>query len=447
MHTKEKLPGLFNYCFLAFPLTFASIPIYLYSPDLYAAGYGLSLSLLGGLLFALRVFDAFLDPIIGDLCDQYASTRKKRSFVVIIGLFVMFIGFFFLFHPALGKGYLAIYYCFFVFLSTLGYSLVWINFYTLGSLWSHDYYVRTVISSWREISGAVALILISVIPVVLQTYYSVEKTFVFLVYITLPITVLSAFLFLKWSKNLPKNLGVRKRKKLEWSHSSVLKLLKIKKIKQYFVLYFILTFADIIPTILFFFYLRDYLQAENLTFLFLFIYSVSSIIGLLLWMHLSKKYKKRHIWMMSMGLGIISYSACLFITPENVIIFGGLCFFIGIAFAGDLGLAPSILSDIITDCDLEEHSTQLFGVSSFLFKLGIAIASGVLLPLLAYIGYKPAAESPDIAINSLAFATLGLPAISYMIGLAYLKFSHIDHPEMDLKEELYLYKESTKTAS
>ena len=58
---------LFKYAFLALPLAFAGLPIYIHAPDYYTTNLGISLTAIGYILLILRAVDAVQDPIIGQI--------------------------------------------------------------------------------------------------------------------------------------------------------------------------------------------------------------------------------------------------------------------------------------------------------------------------------------------------------------------------------------------
>ena len=109
------------FALLGTPLAFAALPIYLHVPRFYAEHAGLSLSLLGGLLLALRLLDALVDPFIGAWTD-----RVPRRPAIAVALVLLGFGFSGLFQPPpdAGLGWLAAT----LTLVTLGYSVATIAY-------------------------------------------------------------------------------------------------------------------------------------------------------------------------------------------------------------------------------------------------------------------------------------------------------------------------------
>ena len=63
----------------AFSLAVVGIPVYVYIPKFYTDVIGINITLLGYLIFSVRVFDAITDPAIGYLSDR-THTRFGRLF-------------------------------------------------------------------------------------------------------------------------------------------------------------------------------------------------------------------------------------------------------------------------------------------------------------------------------------------------------------------------------
>ena len=66
---------LVAYSLAAIPLAMAALPIYVNVPKFYADVIGVSLSAIGGLLLAARVFDAVQDPLLGYWSDRARDSR------------------------------------------------------------------------------------------------------------------------------------------------------------------------------------------------------------------------------------------------------------------------------------------------------------------------------------------------------------------------------------
>lgn len=132
------LSGLATYGVMAFPLAFAGLPIYLHAPDFYAVTLQQPVATLGAILLALRLFDAIQDPFIGSLSDRF---HRWRGTVLALGAILLGAGFWMLFHP--WKEAPLVWFAASVLICTTGYSVVTINYQTLGGLWKTSASDRT----------------------------------------------------------------------------------------------------------------------------------------------------------------------------------------------------------------------------------------------------------------------------------------------------------------
>jgi GPH family glycoside/pentoside/hexuronide:cation symporter len=80
---RVSLPG---YAVFAAMLSAAGLPIYIHAPAYYATSYGVGLTALAGVLFALRLVDVVQDPLLGWLS---ARLNARRGIAVAIGVVLL----------------------------------------------------------------------------------------------------------------------------------------------------------------------------------------------------------------------------------------------------------------------------------------------------------------------------------------------------------------------
>ena len=65
-----------RYGLMGLPLAFVALPLYVMLPNFYARNFGMPLATLGVVLLAARLFDAFIDPLLGmDLLGLQCPVR------------------------------------------------------------------------------------------------------------------------------------------------------------------------------------------------------------------------------------------------------------------------------------------------------------------------------------------------------------------------------------
>ncbi len=390
---------LFQYALLAMPLAFAGLPIYLHAPDFYAVNFNLSLALMGAVLLGLRFIDAVQDPLIGMLSDKYNYHRPK---IIILGLVLLTVGFIGLFNPleTLNTPLLMMFWmAFSVFICTTGFSVVTINMQALGGLWQSDEKQMPRIMSWREAFGLIGLLVGSILPTILLMFFEAKQAYSLLSFIFIPIIFVAGIVFIRWER-VTKFSQPEKKKSL-----SIKSILQLKNVQTIYIIFLISAIASSIPATLVLFFIRDYLQAENYTGLFLLLYFLSGVLAMPLWQYISKKKSSAFGWLISMIVACMVFIGAFFLSAGDIVPFAVICILSGVAIGGDLALPPTIIAEFIKKNSHQQAASQYYAVSAFLSKAALAIATGVALPLLAFYGYQPGTISEDISLP-LAYALI-----------------------------------------
>lgn len=390
--------SLFQYSFLAIPLAFAGLPLYIHVPDFYATTMGMSLSGIGIVIILVRIFDAVQDPLIGVFCDLY---NDKRPLIMLIASLLMALGFFLLFHPQenLGLAGLAIS----LVLATTAYSIMIINLNALGSTWSQDGVQKNRITSWREGFGLIGLIIASVLPGIIT--FS-EYSYVLILFLVLGFTI-----FMVWNKENKKydaliNLRNRNNKDTIKLHE-----LLLPSNKWFFGIYFISTLASAIPAVLMVFFTRDLLGAEQYTGAFLLVYFLSGACGMSVWLTIAKRSSKLISWALAMLLAATTFVWAFFLQPDDIWQFAVICVLSGIALGGELSLPPAILSELIGAQDKTRNTSFLFSILAFLSKTALALGSGIAFLILGVTSFSPATQNDSEALLALSFTYALAPCI------------------------------------
>jgi len=70
------------YGLMGLPLAFVALPLYVHLPPHLALTLGWSLATAGGVLLAVRVFDALIDPALGRWTDRLLGHSPRRVLAV-----------------------------------------------------------------------------------------------------------------------------------------------------------------------------------------------------------------------------------------------------------------------------------------------------------------------------------------------------------------------------
>lgn len=402
---------LVAYGMLAMPLAFAGIPLYLHAPDFYATEFGISLASLGFVLLALRCIDAIQDPLIGYWSDQYCKHRPR---IMLVAAVILAASFALLFNPFVYSYLLWFAVC--VLIATTAFSVLTINLNTLGGIWRQDKNEKTTIAGYREAFGLLGLILAVILPSVLQNEMSKAEAFGQLSFLLAVILFPCAVVFLWWQKkysflNQPRPVQPFARQSFHTlsRHS-----------KHFFVVYGVSMLASSIPAVLVLFFIRDKLNLENYTGLFLLVYFLSAAVGIPIWQQLSKKVGKYKTWLSAMALAIVSFIWAYFLGEGALAQYLIICLMSGIAFGAELVLPASILADHIHAQQKQEHAAFHYGILAFLAKLALALAAALSFLFLEGAEFTPAAQNTEHSLQALSISYAAIPCLIKLISIYLL---------------------------
>ncbi len=421
----EKIPGreLVQYGILALPIAFAGFPVYINAPDYYATNFGASLTTMALILLLLRFVDAFQDPFIGALSDRL---QKYRLAIILISGAFLVAGFAALFHPATNDN-LLLWFAIFVFIATTAYSTIVINLNAVGGLWSENIHERTRISVYRESFGIIGLLLAVTLPTALAIYMTPSHAFTALSLLLLVLFAATATAFAFWYNANKTKFDSGEKKDELGSFWRALRDLP-SPTKMFLIVYCIAILASSIPAILILFFVRDLLNAEALTGLFLLLYFVSGAVGMPVWNILSQKLaSKEQAWFAAMGLAVISFIWATTLGEGDIWSFAIICIFSGFAFGADLALPPSIMADHIHAFKLQNKASLYYSQLTLLSKVGLALSTAAVFPLLDLWGFIPAGNNSAEALFALTLCYALIPCLIKIVamGLIWFNFKEI----------------------
>jgi Na+/melibiose symporter-like transporter len=177
--------------------------------------------------------------------------------------------------------------------------------------------------------------------------------------------------------------------------------------------------ASAIPATLVLFYIADVLQAEGHQGLFLALYFIAGAAGMPLWVRLSARIGKVRAWGAAMAVAIAAFVWAAFLGAGDAAAFASICVLSGLALGADLALPPSLLADVIGREGLPQATGTYFGLWTLATKLNLALAAGIALPLLGYLGYTPGSRDPA-TVHALALVYAAAPCALKLGALSAL---------------------------
>ena len=406
-----------RYGLMGLPLAFVALPLYVVLPNHYARELGVPLAILGAVLLGSRLFDAFIDPLIGRWSDRlFARSLQAVLAWAALAATVLAIGFALLFFPPIRQVPLLVIWATVCLMVTYAaYSTLSVMHQSWGAMLGGDENQRSRIVAWREGLGLVGVVVASITPVALG----------------LPATTALFFIALAagwwaWSRaRKPEPAGTHAQRSGVWSSGrpgSVWLPFSRPGFRALLAVFVVNGIASAIPATLILFFVQDRLQAPvAIEPLFLGSYFVCAAAAIPAWLVLVRRIGLARTWGIGMLLSIAVFVFASQLGTGDVAGFVWVCALSGMALGTDLALPSALLAGTIAASgDRGRSEGAYFGWWNFATKLNLALAAGVALPVLGWLGYTPGTRD-EAALQTLTWAYCLLPCLLKVVaaGLLY----------------------------
>jgi Na+/melibiose symporter-like transporter len=141
---------------------------------------------------------------------------------------------------------------------------------------------------------------------------------------------------------------------------------------------------------------------------------------MVLWARLARRFSLPLVWLFGMLAAVAAFVWAYGVGPGDLVAFAAICALSGLALGADLALPPALLARVIDDGgDGGRREGAYFGLWTFVTKLNLALAAGVALPLLQWLGYAPGDRS-TAALAALSASYALLPCALKLAAAAVL---------------------------
>ncbi len=404
------------YCMFSVPLLMTALPINILLPDFYNARTGLSLSLIGIVLFSTRLVDAVADPLLGAWVD---AQKVGGSYLlpIFIAAPVLALSFVLLLSPpdALGDAGSALWLAVTLVGAYLGYSLGIVAYQAWGSELAGDDAGRARITGAREGAGLVGVLIGAVLP---QAVGMPALIGVFLVALLLGVIVLARYA----PQPQRTEASVLRARQAAGGNpfASFVVPLASSRFRWLLLVFALNAVAPSITATVFQFFVADRLGLAGYTGAFLALYFIAGAASMPLWVRLAGRYSLHVVWLIGMLASVAAFVWAYWLDAGALWGFAAICVLSGVAFGADLALPPALLARVI---DANGHGGQregaYFGLWNFVNKLTLAIAGGIALPLLEGLGYLRGSQDAE-ALAALAFTYAVVPCALKLVAAALL---------------------------
>ena len=356
-------------------------------PRFYAETVGMDLALLGFILLAARFADAGLDPLIG----WWGDRRRTRRGLILLALPCLALGMLALMHPP--AMHAAAWLAGALMVTYLGYSLATIALQAWGAELGRNARERTLLTASREGFGLAGVVAAAVLPGLLAADAALGLSRLSWVFVAL-LAVLGGLTLLGTPAAQPT------ADNQERAAASPLGALKDAAFRRLLAVYVASGIAAALPATLVLFFVADVLQAAQWGGAFLALYFVAGAAGLTFWVRLARRIGRVRAWIGGMLLASLAFVWAYGLGAGDVAAFAAICLISGLTLGADLALPAALLADLAEREEASVRAGGYFGWWSLVTKLNLALAAGIALPLLAWLGYRPNASDGTAALSA-----------------------------------------------
>ncbi len=407
---RDRLPAFSGFAAI---IAAAGLPIYIYAPKHYADTYGVSLTALGAVLFALRLFDVVQDPVLGWLSERL---HRGRAIIVSLGavlLALSMVGLFAVAPPVAPLLWFA--------LTITGlftaFSFLTINFYAQGISKAEQLnggaeagHVR--LAAWRETGALLGICVAAVTPTLLMDVTAAP----FAVFAWGFAAATAAATLFMWS---------------EWTGHTKAEPTPIREIwadppaRRLLILALVNATPVAVSSTLFLFYVESRLDAPGWEGPLLVLFFLAAAVSSPFWGMLARRFGAKPVLMGAMLLAIVSFGYTLTLGAGDAAIFALICLVSGASIGADLTLLPAMFARRMSR--IAPNGGQGFGLWSLVSKFTLAFAAVVLLPLLDWSGFVAgAAQMPASALTTLTVLYALVPSILKLVAIALLAVTKLE---------------------
>lgn len=418
--TALSRPLLLAYGLPALPLAVLALPLVVYLPPYYADELGVSLTAVGVVLLAARLWDVVTDPLIGALSDRTASRWGRRRPWLVAGAPLLVLAAWRLLMPpdGAGAGYLTAW----SFAAALAWTAIALPYNAWGAELTGDYHQRSRVTASRQgfaLLGTLAAVLApGLVQMAGGSRAEALALTAALVAVALPVAVAAAVLRVPE----PAGQGVRV------GGVQGLRLLAANRpFRRLLAAYVLNGVANGLPASLFLFFVATVVVPEGsarvASGVFLLTYFLAGVVALPAWLPAARRWGKHRVWCAAM------LAACAVFAWVPAIPLGGfwpffaVCLLTGATLGVDVALPAAMQADVI-DADAVEAGGSRAGLYFALWgmgtKLALALAAGLAYPLLELAGFAADGPNDALALWTLALLYGALPVAIKLVAVALM---------------------------
>lgn len=414
---------LAGFASLSVPIAAVQMPLGVHLPAIYAQHFGLSLGVIGAIFLAERLWGAVADPLIGMLSDRTQSRFGRRRPWITGGAIIFGLASLALFFPPasfvsplyLGAAMFAIY---------LGSAMIQIPYLAWSGQISGEYHERTRIVTFQTVAASAALLLVLILPTIIDQLdpedgqlklAAMGAVVIGSLIVTVPLT-------LRMFAETPALLQPRERLPLG---RTVTILFSDPLLRRVLLSDFAVTIGQSIRGGLVVFFATFYMglpQWASGLYLFQFVFGIAAAP---IWAQIGYRIGKHRAAVAGELTQIAINLGLLLVVPGQIGLLLALTVAQGLAQGSGNLMLRSMVADVADAHRLRtghDRAALFFSAFSLSSKAGMAVAVGIALPLVGWLGFDPkAATNTPEALHSLLWVFALGPAIAHLISAALIQ--------------------------
>ncbi|THD83642.1 sugar:cation symporter [Aliigemmobacter aestuarii] len=399
----DRLPAWAGFAAL---IAAAGLPIYIHAPKFYVDSYGVSLATMGVVLFGLRLLDVVQDPVLGWLAERGRDHRRAMvamAVAVMAGAMVMLFAL-----PPLGPALL--WFALSLALLFSAFSFLTIAFYAeglaKGARLGPTGHLR--LAGWRESGALLGVTVAAVAPVALAGM--TDRPFA-----AFAAGFCALALVVAWAMGR------------EWRGAAapmpatpLRQVLADRDTRRLLILALVNSAPVAVTSTLFLFFVESRLAAPGSEGPLLVLFFLAAAVSAPVWSRLAAAFGLRRVLLVAMVLAVVSFAFAATLGAGDLWAFALICLVSGAAVGADMTLLPALFSRHLARSEGAAGEAVAFGLWSFMTKLSLALAAGLLLPALQAQGFTPGTENTPQALSALTLAYAVLPCGLKLLAIGLL---------------------------